>query len=58
MGTEILVNAIDPGWVATDMSGHGGRPVEEGARGIVWTSTLRDNGPTGGFFFDGKHVPW
>jgi hypothetical protein len=31
-----LVNAIDPGWVATDMGGgHGGRTVEEGAHGIV-----------------------
>jgi NAD(P)-dependent dehydrogenase (short-subunit alcohol dehydrogenase family) len=35
-GTGILVNAIDPGCVATDMGGgHGGRPVEEGAHGIV-----------------------
>jgi NAD(P)-dependent dehydrogenase (short-subunit alcohol dehydrogenase family) len=39
LGTGILVNAIDPGWVATDMGSHGGRPVEEGARGIVWAST-------------------
>ena len=57
-GTGILVNAIDPGWVATDMGSHGGRPVEDGVRGIVWASTLRDNGPSGGFFFDGKPVPW
>lgn len=58
LGTGILVNAIDPGWVATDMGSHGGRPVEEGARGIVWASTLPDNGPSGGFFFDGNPVPW
>ena len=57
-GTHVLVNAIDPGWVATDMGGHGGRPVEEGARGIVWAATLPDNGPNGGFFYDGKAVPW
>jgi NAD(P)-dependent dehydrogenase (short-subunit alcohol dehydrogenase family) len=57
-GTGILVNSVDPGWVATDMGGRGGRPVEEGAKGIVWAATLPDNGPTGGFFFDGKQAPW
>ena len=57
-GTGILVNSVDPGWVATDMGGRGGRPVEDGAKGIVWAATLPDNGPTGGFFFDGKPVPW
>ena len=57
-GTGILVNSVDPGWVATDMGGHGGRPVEDGAKGIVWAATLPDNGPTGGFFFDGTPAPW
>jgi NAD(P)-dependent dehydrogenase (short-subunit alcohol dehydrogenase family) len=57
-GTGVLVNSVDPGWVATDMGGRGGRPVEEGAKGIVWAATLPDNGPTGGFFFDGKAAPW
>ena len=56
-GNGILVNAVDPGWVATDMGGHGGRPVEEGAKGIVWAATLPDNGPNGGFFHDGKPEP-
>ena len=35
-GTGVLVNFVCPGWVATDMGGTGGRPVEEGATGIVW----------------------
>ena len=58
LGTGILVNSIDPGWVATDMGGRGGRPIEEGVKGIVWASTLPDDGPTGGFFFEGKPVEW
>jgi NAD(P)-dependent dehydrogenase (short-subunit alcohol dehydrogenase family) len=57
-GTGILVNSIDPGWVATDMGARGGRPVEDGAKGIVWAATLPDKGPTGGFFFDAKPTPW
>jgi len=56
--SNILVNSICPGWVATDMGGAGGRPVEEGATGIVWAATLPDDGPTGGFFRDGKPLPW
>ena len=47
-GTGILVNSVGPGWVATDMGGRGGRPVGDGAKGIVWARTLPDNGPSGG----------
>jgi NAD(P)-dependent dehydrogenase (short-subunit alcohol dehydrogenase family) len=54
----ILVNAVCPGWVATDMGGAGGRPVEEGAASVVWAVTLPDSGPTGGFFRDGKPLQW
>ena len=58
-GTRILVNAVCPGWVATDMGGPGApRSVSEGAAGIVWAATLPDNGPTGGFFRDGTPLPW
>lgn len=57
-GDRILVNAICPGWVATDMGGSGGRPVAEGAASVLWAVDLPDNGPTGGFFRDGRPVPW
>jgi NAD(P)-dependent dehydrogenase (short-subunit alcohol dehydrogenase family) len=53
----ILVNAICPGWTDTDM-GQGGRPVEQGAAGIVWAAELEDDGPTGGFFRDGRRLSW
>jgi NAD(P)-dependent dehydrogenase (short-subunit alcohol dehydrogenase family) len=57
-GERILVNAVCPGWVATDMGGAGGRPVSEGAAGIVWAVELPDNGPTSGFFRDGRPIAW
>ena len=57
-GDNILVNAVCPGWVATDMGGPGGRPVADGATSVVWAATLPDDGPTGGFFRDGRRIPW
>ena len=57
-GERILVNAICPGWVATDMGGPGGVPVEKGAERVIWGIDLPDNGPTGGFFRDGKRLSW
>jgi NAD(P)-dependent dehydrogenase (short-subunit alcohol dehydrogenase family) len=58
-GRGVLVNAVDPGWVRTDMGGPGApRSVEEGAEGIVWLATLPDDGPSGGFFRDRKRLEW
>lgn len=53
------VNAVCPGWVRTDMGGQEApRSVVEGAKGIVWATTLNQDGPTGGFFRDGKPINW
>jgi NAD(P)-dependent dehydrogenase (short-subunit alcohol dehydrogenase family) len=58
-GNGILVNAVNPGWVQTDMGGYGAtRSVEEGAEALVWAATLPNSGPTGGFFQDRRPVPW
>lgn len=55
----ILVNAVCPDITAThDASGYFGRPVDVSAKGIVWAATLPDDGPSGGFFRDGKEIPW
>jgi NAD(P)-dependent dehydrogenase (short-subunit alcohol dehydrogenase family) len=55
----ILVNSVCPGWVRTDMGGAGAsRSVEEGAASVLWAARLGPDGPTGGFFRDGRPVPW
>jgi len=54
---HILVNAVSPGWVRTDMGGASApRSIEQGAASILWACRLGLNGPTGGFFEDGKPV--
>jgi NAD(P)-dependent dehydrogenase (short-subunit alcohol dehydrogenase family) len=54
----VLVNSACPGFVNTDMGGQFGakKSVQDGAAGIVWLATLPDDGPSGGFFRDGKPV--
>ena len=54
----VKVNSACPGFVNTDMGGALGakKPVEDGAAGVVWLATLPDDGPSGGFFRDGKPV--
>jgi NAD(P)-dependent dehydrogenase (short-subunit alcohol dehydrogenase family) len=53
----ILVNAIDPGWVLTDMGGPSApRSVEQGAASVLWGVRLPPGGPTGGVFEDGRAI--
>lgn len=58
-GRNVLVNAVCPGWVRTDMGGpRADLSPEEGAQGIVWAATLPNGGPQGGFFQHGKRLAW
>lgn len=59
-GHKIKINSVDPGFTATypGTEEWGARPVEEGAKGIVWAATLPNDGPSGGFFKDGQPINW
>lgn len=58
-GKGILVNAVCPGWVRTEMGGEQApRNVKQGAASILWGVNIADDGPTGGFFRDGKRLSW
>lgn len=57
--TPILINAVDPGRVATHPErgdDDDDRPPAEAAKGVVWAATLDSDGPSGGLFFDGEPV--
>jgi NAD(P)-dependent dehydrogenase (short-subunit alcohol dehydrogenase family) len=58
-GSGVLVNAVDPGWVRTDMGGpQAPRSPAQGAETIVWLATLPASGPSGGFFRDKRPIAW
>jgi len=47
---EMRVNAVDPGYTATDLNGHrGSQTVTEGTDAIVAMATISPDGPTGTF---------
>ena len=56
---RIKVNSVCPGWVRTRMGGASApRDVTAGAKSIVFAATLPEDGPTGGFFRDGRKIAW
>jgi NAD(P)-dependent dehydrogenase (short-subunit alcohol dehydrogenase family) len=55
----VLANAVDPGWVRTDMGGPSApRSLEQGVETTVWLATLPSDGPSGGFFHDRRKIAW
>lgn len=58
--TSIKINAVCPGFTATSarLAARGGRPVPQGAEGIVWAATLGEDGPSGGFYRDRELQAW
>jgi NAD(P)-dependent dehydrogenase (short-subunit alcohol dehydrogenase family) len=53
----ILVNAISPGWVRTEMGGRSApRSLRQGADSVLWGVRLQPGGPTGGVFEDGEAI--
>lgn len=51
--TAFKVNAVDPGYTATDFNNHSGPgTVEDAAARVVKAATLNSDGPTGQFFSD------
>ncbi|RKR75040.1 SDR family NAD(P)-dependent oxidoreductase [Frondihabitans australicus] len=59
-GTRVLVNAVDPGQVATHPElglDPEDVPAAEAARWVAWAATLPADGPTGGVWFEGEPAP-
>ena len=55
----IRVNAVDPGWTATDFNERRGRKtVQQGAEVIVRMALLDRTGPTGAFVGEEGPLPW
>jgi hypothetical protein len=53
------VNAVAPGYCATDMTNHEGvLPASEGAAIVVRFATVGDDGPTGEFHGHSGRLPW
>lgn len=56
---DIRINAVDPGYTATDFNRHSGtQTVEEGTDAIVAMAKVGPDGPTGTFSDRHGTVPW
>jgi len=56
---DMRINAVEPGYTATDLNGNmGTQTVEEGAEIIVRMAQIGPDGPTGGYVGAKGPLPW
>jgi len=56
---DLIVNSVDPGWVATDLGGEQApRSPEKGAETSVWLSTFAEGAPSGHFWKDEERIDY
>lgn len=56
---DIKINAVCPGWVSSEMGGPSApRTPKRAAESMLWLATIGPEGPSGGFFRDGKELDW
>jgi NAD(P)-dependent dehydrogenase (short-subunit alcohol dehydrogenase family) len=56
---QMRINAVDPGYTATDFNDHRGtKSVEQGAEIIVRMAELDASGPTGTYVDENGVLPW
>ncbi|NGZ77270.1 SDR family NAD(P)-dependent oxidoreductase [Saccharibacillus alkalitolerans] len=58
-GTPLKINAVDPGYTATDLNGHSGtRTVSHSAGTVAKLALIGEDGPSGRFFDENGEIPW
>lgn len=57
-GTNVKVNAADPGTVGTRMAPYASRTPEQAAEHLAALALLPDDGPSGGFWHEGRPEAW
>ncbi|MBT2666749.1 SDR family NAD(P)-dependent oxidoreductase [Bacillus sp. ISL-4] len=56
---DIKINAVDPGWVSSEMGGPSAPTTpKQAAESFLWLATIGSEGPNGKFFRGGKLMDW